>query len=901
MTQPGSVRSLIQQPQHTTSANPLAVVAVVAVLLLAVLGFAGERYTIDALRPFVPSMLALTCFGDIATGLVMLALCRPRSFEPAPAVIGVGFLVSGALVLCTCLAMQTWPWATDVAPPSAEAGAWLILFWHVGTAVAGTVYARLRSHPPSAALSPAIFAHRGATIALAYVAVAVVVSSALGRFLPPFAGGVSLVSMRTCGLGLVSVVAIVYAIVQIVRVRPASVIDRAYAVSLACIATGTALIVMSNTRYDLSWYAARMLFCASSISVLVCAMRQLLQWRWNLDEAEAALLRSEDASDRRAERIRTLRRLAADCAPADEHVRAVLETAATTLRAGARTCAVLARVDGGVLRVAEVAWSTGAEAVCAVLFPGAAVPVERTIFASAQQTSHTRSWNALGAVNEPGMICYELGWQRMLFAPVQVGRESYVLVFGVLDTVGCEPFGDEDEAYAEVLASFIAQRFSERQQRERLQFQIEHDPLTGLRNRAQFRAALRRATSDARPFVLAFLDLHDFRKINRTFGQMIADEVLVEVAVAIGGTDERDFVARLGGDKFAILLFDVASRDDAMRRLACYLAHFDRPFQSGDRDGTRRIDVAANLGAAWFPHDGANADELMCSADVALDVAKEQCCRAVVLFDREMSGRLERVFLKSAELNEAIDRGGLSLLYQPTFDLTTRRITGAEALVRWNHPVLGVVPPSDFIEFAERNGIIGRLSLWVMQRLVDDLSGLEHVPDGFRCYFNLATRQIDDITLIDDLEARLRRTPGINRHIGIEITETAAIHNMESAIYALDRFRKLGLTLAIDDFGTGYSSLSYLKRLPVDIIKIDRSFVDDVPHDRKAVALCELLLAAADRFDLTALAEGIESEAQLAWLRDAGCRSGQGFLISRPVPFATMIGMLDAADPRPQA
>ncbi len=901
MIESGGVGSLNQQEASNPLASPLAAVGVALLLVLAVVGFAGEHYALDALRPFVPSMLAVTCFLDVATGCVLLALCLPRPFEPARAVIGVGFLVSGALVLCSCFALQTWPWATNVAPPSAQAAPWLILFWHLGTAISGILYARVRSQGYAASLSAAVFVRRSATIGIAYVAVAVSTSVVLGRFLPPFADGISLESVRTSGVGLVAVLAVAYAVVRVAQLRPAVTIDRAYVLSLACIATGTALVVMSNTRYDVSWYVARVLFCASSVFVLVFAIGRLIESHERFADAEAALVRSEGESGRRADRIHTLRRLAADCAPADEHVRAVLATAATTLRTGARTCAVLARVDGDVLRVDEVAWSRGAESVCSALFPGAIVPVQRTIFASRAQIGGTRSWNALAAVNAPGMLCYELGWQRMIFAPVQVGRESYVLVFGVLDEAGIEPFDDEDEAYVEVLAAFIAHRFSERQHSERLQFQIEHDPLTGLHNRAQFRAVLRRATSAGEPFVLAILDLDDFRCLNRTFGQMIADEVLVEVGVAIRATDERDFVARLGGDKFAIVLFDVDSHDDAHARLGRYLEPFEQPFQSGDREGTRLLDVAASVGAACYPRDGASADELICSADVALDVAKEQCCSSVVLFDREMASRLESVFLKSAELNEAIDHDGLTLLYQPTFDLATRRITGAEALVRWNHPKLGVLPPDEFIAFAERNGIIGRLSLWVMHRLIDDLSGLTHVPDGFRCYFNLATRQIDDITFIDDLEARLRRSPGINRHVGIEITETAAIYNMESAIYALDRFRRLGLTLAIDDFGTGYSSLSYLKRLPVDIIKIDRSFVDDVPHDPKGVALCELLVAAADRFGLTALAEGIESEAQLTWLRDAGCRSGQGYLISPPVPFAEMIDMLGVARPASQA
>jgi EAL domain-containing protein (putative c-di-GMP-specific phosphodiesterase class I) len=206
--------------------------------------------------------------------------------------------------------------------------------------------------------------------------------------------------------------------------------------------------------------------------------------------------------------------------------------------------------------------------------------------------------------------------------------------------------------------------------------------------------------------------------------------------------------------------------------------------------------------------------------------------------------------------------------------------------------VHGEIQPGEFIEFAERNGLIGRLSRWVMQRVISDLAQLPSLPAGFRCYFNLATAQIDDVAFIGELEARLRIAPHVAEHLGIEITETAAIHNTENTMYALERFRRLGLRIAIDDFGTGYSSLSYLKRLPVDMIKIDRSFINGLPSDAKDVALCEVLLQISDRFDLTVLAEGIETEGQLRWLTDHGCGFGQGYLVSRPAPFAMLAASL---------
>jgi EAL domain-containing protein (putative c-di-GMP-specific phosphodiesterase class I) len=244
---------------------------------------------------------------------------------------------------------------------------------------------------------------------------------------------------------------------------------------------------------------------------------------------------------------------------------------------------------------------------------------------------------------------------------------------------------------------------------------------------------------------------------------------------------------------------------------------------------------------------------------------------------------------KNIELCEAIDRGELAMLYQPTFLLDTGKIVGAEALVRWNHPKRGMLLPKEFVGLAERNGLMGRLTRWVMGRVISDLSSMTSLPEGFRCYFNLATSQIDDLEFMAELEERLRSAPPhVARHLGIEITETAAFSNRESSMHTLEQFRRLGLRIAIDDFGTGYSSLSYLKHLPVDVIKIDRSFVAGLPEDSKDVALSELMLQIAARFDLITLAEGIETPKQLAWLREQGCDIGQGYFLARPQPFETL-------------
>jgi EAL domain-containing protein (putative c-di-GMP-specific phosphodiesterase class I) len=381
---------------------------------------------------------------------------------------------------------------------------------------------------------------------------------------------------------------------------------------------------------------------------------------------------------------------------------------------------------------------------------------------------------------------------------------------------------------------------------------------------------------------------------------MVGDEVLVEVAAGLSAIDPRDFVARTSGDGFAIIMRDAASAHDAEVRLSRYADLFARPFHTGDRDGTRMLALTASFGAARFPADGRTVDDLLRSADVALDVAKGRGGACVAFFDRGMSANLEQRYLQTIELSEAIEQGELSLRYQPTFALATTCITGAEALVRWEHPTRGLISPADFVPFAERNGLIGRLSRWVFERTVTDLMRLPALPEGFRCFFNLSTQQLDDVGFITEIEERLRYLPRIARHLGVEITETAAITNTASSTYALDRFRRLGLRIAIDDFGTGFSSLSHLQQLDVDTLKIDQSFIRDMLHDAGDAAITTSVISLAKGLGLSTTAEGVEQEKQLEVLRDAGCDYYQGFLFSPAIVVEDIETLLVAQEAFPQ-
>ena len=303
------------------------------------------------------------------------------------------------------------------------------------------------------------------------------------------------------------------------------------------------------------------------------------------------------------------------------------------------------------------------------------------------------------------------------------------------------------------------------------------------------------------------------------------------------------------------------------------------------------LSIGASIGAASFPADGSSPEDLMKRADIALAQAKARGGSSTTLFEPSMESILQEKHVRFAELAHAIATDQLLLEFQPTFDLATREIVGAEALVRWNHPELGRIAPDMFVPFAERNGMLTDLTRWVFRRLTREVS-THALPPGFRVYFNIGAQSLDDFAFISELHETLCATPGLVRQIGVEVTETAAMQNIESAMHTINLFRGWGLSVAIDDFGTGYSSLSYLKELTVDMIKIDRSFVTGLTGDERGSAITEMLLKMSDHFGFAPLAEGIETESEASWLLAHGCRLGQGFLVARPSTFDDLLSAL---------
>ena len=423
---------------------------------------------------------------------------------------------------------------------------------------------------------------------------------------------------------------------------------------------------------------------------------------------------------------------------------------------------------------------------------------------------------------------------------------------------------------------------------EQLVHRAFHDELTGLANRALFtnrvEQALLRASRDAQRTAVLFLDLDDFKEINDSLGHAAGDSLLKQGADRLRACLRAgDTACRLGGDEFAVLLEGCQDDGDEAMYVAERIANaFARPFNLDDREAfcTASIGVVVSSGSEA-------GDGLLRHADLAMYLAKKRGKARVERFATHMHEEVVERLDLLADLRNAIERDELQLEYQPIVDLATRRVSGLETLVRWDHPRRGRIPPADFIPIAEQSGLIVAIGRWVL------LHACAHARHWSRALpellpvtvtVNLSARQLGDAHLIDDV-ANALRVAGLRRdQLVLELTESTLLVNSEETVGILTGLKSLGVRLAIDDFGTGYSSLSYLHRFPVDVLKIDKSFVDGVDGGPGATALASAVIALGNSLGLRTVAEGIENEAQFAVLSRLGCKFGQGYLFSHPMP-----------------
>jgi len=417
-----------------------------------------------------------------------------------------------------------------------------------------------------------------------------------------------------------------------------------------------------------------------------------------------------------------------------------------------------------------------------------------------------------------------------------------------------------------------------------LTYLAHHDALTGLTNRFLFLEIVKNTIESAKrhnsKFSILFLDLDRFKDINDTYGHYMGDLLLKSVAKRLKScVRAEDIVCRLAGDEFAILLKNVD--DDGLLAIVEKIIH---SIGQSIELQNNVFNITISIGISCFPRDGSDVDILMSNADTAMYKAKEIGRDTYQFYDKKMSeSALNRVILEK-NLKIALQENQFEAFYQPQIDTTTGEIIGAEALIRWNSPKLGFVSPADFIPVAEQTKLIIKIDLWMMRETMNQLMNFQKCGiDIKKLSLNVSAKQLESKEMIADLKNILKETGFDASRLDLEITEREMMKNPEATIVIINEIKKLGISISIDDFGTGHSSLAYIKRLPIDKLKIDKSFVDELPHDKEDVAIVRSVISIAKNLQIDIIAEGVETHEQRDFLLLEGCPKIQGYFYSKPL------------------
>ena len=625
--------------------------------------------------------------------------------------------------------------------------------------------------------------------------------------------------------------------------------------------------------------------------------------------------RADDKAKTEVQKERLTRMLAALSATNEAIIRAssrpelfqlVCEAAATggkfTL-----TSIALTKPDSDLLDVVAAAGPTASSALRATISTSEARPEGRGLCGQAIRSQRARIMNDYLA--DPGAEAFH---HQARVDGTNSGASFPLLTHGRV--VGAMSFMAVEKntftpEFAELLqrlvdnVSFALENFDRADEKtkadERIEYLASHDSLTSLPNREMFNGLLRRAIDAGarykRQFALLFIDLDRFKVINDSLGHDAGDMLLVEIAGRLRrALRSSDVVARLGGDEFVVVLEEAVERPEVERVAGELLSVLSQPLELSGHE----CHTTASIGIAMYPSDGTDMQTLTKNADMAMYLAKEDGKNGFRFFSKEIRTQsIERLTLESA-LRRALERDQFSLHYQPKIDMASRQITGVEALLRWNHPELGAVSPGQFIPLAEETGLIVPIGRWVLkeacaQNMAWQRRGLRPVTMAV----NLSPRQFADPHLLNDVDEALLASGMSPVLLQLEVTESMVMRNVSRAIKVLDAIQNRGIRLAIDDFGTGYSSMSLMKQFPIDTIKIDRSFVRDLPVDSEDQAIAQAIISMGKALGMTVIAEGVETVEQETFLRNHACDEMQGFLFSKPLPDRQMAELL-RSEPR---
>lgn len=491
------------------------------------------------------------------------------------------------------------------------------------------------------------------------------------------------------------------------------------------------------------------------------------------------------------------------------------------------------------------------------------------------------------------------GLKCSIIVPLQVSQS----LVSVIEFFSRQPI-ELDQGLCQLLESIsnqVSQFIERKRAEEALRFIAAHDSLTQLPNRNMFNDRLRRAVGHAaryqRGIAVLFVDIDRFKLLNDTLGHSAGDAMLVACAKRLTeSVRDSDLVARLGGDEFVVMLENLSAARDAIVVAQKILNGLSRPFMIERRE----LVITASVGIATFPDDGLDAGTLLKNADIAMYRAKEQGRNNYQFYSAQMNKHsFERLAMETS-MRRAVERKEFQLYYQPKVDLQTEAITGVEALVRWNHPDWGMISPVQFIPLAEETGLIVQIGEWVLETACHQIKKwCDQGLPPIRMAVNLSPRQFAQESLLKDIAAVIARSGASAETLELELTESLVMQQPEHAAQTLRRLKAMGISIAIDDFGTGYSSLAYLKRFPIDFIKIDRSFIKDVPADPDDIAITKGVIALGHGLRLKVVAEGVETEEQRQFLKSNECDEIQGYLYSKPLPESEMTPMLKAHFRRP--